>query len=86
MLNQSVLVLNRSWLAIHVCDVKRALTLLALGFARVVTEEFETHDFHSWRELSQYARDNYLDPGNHRADELQQGATAAREVLASQHL
>jgi len=60
MLNQSVLVLNRSWLAIHVCDVRRALTLLALGFARVVTEEFETHDFHSWREMSLYARNNYL--------------------------
>ena len=60
MLNQSVLVLNRSWLAIHVCDVKRALTLLALDLARVVTEEYETHDFQSWRELSQYARENYL--------------------------
>ncbi len=53
MLNQSVLVLNRSWLAIHVCDVKRALTLLALDLAHVVTEEFETHDFQSWCELSQ---------------------------------
>ena len=60
MLSQSVLVLNRSWLAIHVCDVKRALTLLALDLARVVTEEYETHDFQSWRELSQYARENTL--------------------------
>jgi 5-methylcytosine-specific restriction endonuclease McrA len=60
MLDQSVLVLNRSWLAIHVCDVKRALTLLALDLARVVTEEFETHDFQSWRQLSQYAEADYL--------------------------
>ncbi|UCE01959.1 MAG: HNH endonuclease [Candidatus Latescibacterota bacterium] len=60
MLDQSVLVLNRSWLAVHVCDVKRAVTLLALDLARVVTEEFETHDFQSWRELSQYAKANYL--------------------------
>jgi 5-methylcytosine-specific restriction endonuclease McrA len=60
MLNQGVLVLNRSWLAIHVCNVRRALTLLTLGMARVVTEHFETHDFHSWRELSQYAEENYL--------------------------
>ena len=55
MLSQSVLVLNRSWLAIHVCDVKRALTLLALDLAHVVTDEFETHDFQSWCELSQAA-------------------------------
>lgn len=60
MLNQSVLVLNRSWLAVHVCDVRRALTLLVLDLARVVTEEFETHDFHSWRELSRFAEANYL--------------------------
>jgi 5-methylcytosine-specific restriction endonuclease McrA len=60
MLNQGVLVLNRSWLAVHVCDVKRAVTLLTLGLARVVTDEFETHDFQSWRELSVFARDNYL--------------------------
>ena len=60
MLNQSVLVLNRSWLAVHVCDVRRALTLVVLGLARVVTEEFETHDFQSWQELSRYAESNYL--------------------------
>jgi 5-methylcytosine-specific restriction endonuclease McrA len=60
MLNQSVLVLNRSWLAIHVCDVKRALTLLVLDLAHVVTGEFETHDFQSWCELSQAAVHNTL--------------------------
>jgi len=60
MLNQSVLVLNRSWLAVHVCDVRRALTLLVLGLAQVVTEEFETYDFRSWQELSRYAEANYL--------------------------
>lgn len=60
MLNQGVLVLNRSWLAIHVCDVRRALSLLVLGLARVVTEEMETHDLESWRELSVGAQANYL--------------------------
>ena len=60
MLNQNVLVLNRSWLAVHVCDVRRALTLLVLDLAHVVTEEFETHDFESWQELSRYAEGNYL--------------------------
>jgi 5-methylcytosine-specific restriction endonuclease McrA len=60
MQNQSVLVLNRSWLAVHVCDVRRALGLLLLGLARVVTEEFETHDFESWCELSRCAEANFL--------------------------
>lgn len=60
MLNQSVLVLNRSWLAIHVCDVKRALTLLALDLAHVVTEDYETYDFRSWCEVSQFAEENIL--------------------------
>jgi 5-methylcytosine-specific restriction endonuclease McrA len=60
MLNQGVLVLNRSWLAVHVCDVRRALTLLTLGLARVVTEQFETHDFQSWQELSEFAEGDYL--------------------------
>lgn len=60
MLNESVLVLNRSWLAIHVCDVKRALTLLALDLAHVVTEDYETYDFSSWCEVSQFAEENIL--------------------------
>lgn len=60
MLSQGVLVLNRSWLAVHVCDVRRALGLVFLGLARVVTEEFETHDFESWRELSRCAEENVL--------------------------
>jgi 5-methylcytosine-specific restriction endonuclease McrA len=60
MLNQSVLVLNRSWLAVHVCDVRRALALLVLGLARVVTDEFESHDFDTWCALSDGAEANYL--------------------------
>lgn len=60
MLSQSVLVLNRSWLAVHVCDVRRALTLLVLDLARVVTDEFETHDFEAWCALSHTAEANYL--------------------------
>ncbi len=56
MLNRQVLVLNRHWVAVHVCSVRRALTLVFQELARVVTEDFETHDFESWRELSQYAR------------------------------
>jgi 5-methylcytosine-specific restriction endonuclease McrA len=51
-LNHSVLVLNRHWLAIHICNVRRALCLLYSDLARVVDESYQTHDFQSWRDLS----------------------------------
>jgi 5-methylcytosine-specific restriction endonuclease McrA len=55
MLNQQVLVLNKHWVAVHVCTVRRALTLLFQELARVVTEDMQTYDFESWRELSEFA-------------------------------
>lgn len=58
MLNESVLVLNRSWIAIHVASVRRALTLLYQGYAKVVSpEDFSTYDFDSWKDLSENAED-----------------------------
>jgi len=53
MLNESVLVLNRSWIAIQVANVRRAVSLLYQGYAKVVSpDDFSTYDFDSWRELS----------------------------------
>ncbi|MCX7719347.1 MAG: HNH endonuclease [Candidatus Sumerlaeaceae bacterium] len=52
LLNESVLVLNRHWTAVHVTSVRRSLVLLYGGHARVVAEDFSVHDFGSWRELS----------------------------------
>ncbi len=56
MLDRQVLVLNRLWQAINVCSVRRAFTLLCAGHAQVVhasaTNNFLTHDFASWRDLS----------------------------------
>ncbi len=52
LLNQSVLVLNRHWTAVHVTSARRALVLLYGETARVVMEDYSTHDFESWRELS----------------------------------
>ena len=56
MLNTSVLVLNRSFLPIHITNVRRAFTLLYQGIARAVDAEYRTFDFESWSELS-VARD-----------------------------
>ncbi len=52
MTNAAVLVLNRHYQPIHVTNAKRAFTLLYLGVARVVDQEFRTFDFESWAQLS----------------------------------
>jgi 5-methylcytosine-specific restriction endonuclease McrA len=52
MVNSQVLVLNRSFLPVHVTTVRRAFTLLYIGLARAVDEEFKTFDFDSWAALS----------------------------------
>ena len=52
MLNTSVLVLNRSYLPVHVTSVRRAFSLLYQGAARAVDEEFQTFDFDGWHQLS----------------------------------
>ena len=54
-LNRNVLVLNKHWMAIHVCSVKRAVTLLYQDLARVVTDDYEVIDFNSWRDMSRFA-------------------------------
>lgn len=51
-LNFGVLVLNRHWTAVHVCSVRRALSLTVENLARIVTEDYQIHDFDSWRDLS----------------------------------
>lgn len=56
MLNSSVLVLNRSYLPIHVTSARRAFTLVYQGIARVIDEQYKTFDFDSWRQLA-VARD-----------------------------
>jgi 5-methylcytosine-specific restriction endonuclease McrA len=57
--NSSVLVLNRSFLPIHVTSARRAFALLYQGIARVVDEQYQTFDFEGWRQLA-LARDGEL--------------------------
>ncbi len=52
MMSNGVLVLNRNWMAIHVCSVPRAVSLLVQDLAQVVTEDYRTYNFNSWRDLS----------------------------------
>jgi 5-methylcytosine-specific restriction endonuclease McrA len=56
MLERQVLVLNRLWQAVNICSAKRAFMLVCQGHAHVVNSAegaFSTHDFDSWRELSE---------------------------------
>jgi 5-methylcytosine-specific restriction endonuclease McrA len=53
-LDDGVLILNRSWLAVHIASVKRAVCLMALGHARAVDPaDFNTYDFDGWTDLSE---------------------------------
>lgn len=56
-LNTKVLILNRSYLPIHVTSVRRAFSLLYQGIARAVNEQYRTFDFDSWSDLSVSVRD-----------------------------
>lgn len=55
MIDAQVLVLNRSWEAVNVTPLKRALLLLFQGHARVVhPSDYALYDFPSWCALSQF--------------------------------
>ena len=51
MLNSCVLVLNRSYMPIHVTSVRRAFSLIYQEAARAVNERYETFDFEAWVQL-----------------------------------
>jgi len=55
-LNSAVLVLNRSYLPVHVTSARRAFALLYQGIAQAVNEEYRTFDFEAWSQLA-VARD-----------------------------
>ncbi len=48
MLNSSVLILNRSFLPIHVTSVRRAFAMIYQGAANVVDEDYQTFEFDGW--------------------------------------
>lgn len=58
-LNSDTLVLNRSWLAVQVCSVKRAICLLYQGHAKAIDDDFNAYDFSDWVFISQE-----MDPTN----------------------
>lgn len=66
-LNTSVLVLNRSYVAVHVVAVRRAFVLLYRDLAEVVQIEnghYASYDFDSWLTLSQLHADERTGDGD----------------------
>ena len=59
-LNTKVLVLNRSYLPIHITSVRRAFSLLYQGIARAVNDQYQTFDFDSWSALSVSVHDDSI--------------------------
>lgn len=59
-LDHSVLVLNRLYMAVHIVSVRRAFVLLCKQMAEVVSIEEDgqwmTYDFASWRDISELRR------------------------------
>jgi len=54
MVDGQVLVLNRSWVAVNVASIRRAVSLLYQDLARAVDpRDYTLHDFENWCELSQ---------------------------------
>ena len=51
-LDQSSLVINRSWIPVHVTTVRRAITMVYQEIASVIaTDTLQVHDFESWISL-----------------------------------
>lgn len=51
-LNTKVLVLNRSYMPVHITSVRRALSLLYQDAAHAVDVQYRTFDFASWADLA----------------------------------
>ena len=49
MLDSRVLVLNRSYVPIHVTSARRAFALIYREVALVVNDAYQTYDFEQWR-------------------------------------
>ena len=67
-LQSSVLVLNRYFMAVHVISAKRAFSLLCKRVAEVVhvmDDRYDSFNFESWRDISQYRELFPGDDGDH---------------------
>jgi 5-methylcytosine-specific restriction endonuclease McrA len=76
-LNEKALVLNRSYLPVHITSVRRAVSLLYQDMARAVDEQYRTFDFAGWRALEASVEDGVI--------RLVEGCLRAPRVVALRH-
>ena len=57
MLTSPVLVLNRYFVPVTIRSVRRAFVMLYVGIAKAVDTEYNTFDFDSWSQISEF-KDN----------------------------
>ena len=60
LLSTKVLMLNRSFLPVHVTSVRRAFSLLYQGLAQVINEQYQTFDFDRWSDLAVSTNDESI--------------------------
>jgi 5-methylcytosine-specific restriction endonuclease McrA len=73
-LQSKSLVLNRSYLPIHITSVRRATVLLYQGVARVVDARYQTFDYRAWCERG-------LEPGEEKLGLVGRAMAAPRVIL-----
>lgn len=61
MLSSPVLVLNRNFVPITVTNVKRAFLMLFCDAAKAVGGDYETYDFESWSQISEFKKQDLLE-------------------------
>jgi len=60
MLYSNVLVLNKSFLPVHITTVRRAFCLLYMGIAKAVNDQYETFDYQSWSQITAERNDDTI--------------------------
>lgn len=60
MIEGPVLILNRSFVPIHITSIKRAVCLIFKGLAKVVDEQYGLYDFKSWADLAAHDHDDKI--------------------------
>lgn len=60
MIEGSALVLNRSYVPVHITSIKRAICLVFKGIAKIVDQQYQVYDFKSWSELSVSLKDERI--------------------------
>jgi 5-methylcytosine-specific restriction endonuclease McrA len=59
-INTGVLVLNKSYVPVHITTVRRAFSLMYQGMAKAINEQYEIFNFDDWAELKPKSDDEVI--------------------------